>query len=190
MSDGPHKSLPMRKPWKGVAEVADSDASTMPEVLPRLLNALSADWREEINAGLIANLRNIFDGADQLAMFPEQRRAQLEGLAREATGRPLAQILIECADRALAAGLYGVAALEDTAQRALELRVRRGIRQVEEHYLRKSNEPRAARVRDKLEAAAAACDLGSWGRRLTGIEHGATTVRAIKQDGLDDGAPL
>lgn len=180
----------MRKPWKAVAEVADSQASTLPEVTPRLLNALSSDWREEVPASLVTSLREIFDGADQLAMFPEHRRADLHRLSGEATGRPLAQALIECADRTLTAGLYGAAGLEAAAQRALDLRVRRGIRQVEEHYLRESNAPRATHVRENLEQAASACDLGTWARRLSGLEQGPTTIRPTKMDGVDDGAPL
>lgn len=180
----------MRKPWKGVAEVADSPTSSASELAPRMLNALSGDWREEVSGRLLSELRSILDGADQIAMFPEQRRAQLDRLSREANGRPLAQTLIECADRALAAGLFGPAAMDDAARRALDLRVHRGIRQVEEHYLRKSTAPRASQVRNRLEEAATACDLGSIARRLGGLEQGPTTIRHSKMDGLDDGAPL
>ena len=86
MSDGPHKSLPMRKPWKGVAEVADSLASPISEIIPRLLNALSADWREEVSPRLLSLLRNTLNAADQLPIFPEQRRAELQRLAGEGDG--------------------------------------------------------------------------------------------------------
>ena len=146
MSDGPHKSLPMRRRWKGLAKVADTATATPSETVPRLLNALSGDWREEVNPGLVAALRTVCDAADQITMFSDQRHPELDRLAREAVGRPLALALIECAERAMAAGLYGPAALEDAARRALDLRVRRGFRQMEEHYLRESNERRADRL--------------------------------------------
>lgn len=190
MSDGPHKSLPMKRPWKAVAKVADTEATSMLEIVPRMLNALSKDWREEVTSALQTALRDIFDRADQRLMFPEQRRSELDRLSREAAGLPLARVLIECADQALTAGQHGEPGLEDAARRALELHVTRGLRQVEEHYLRESTAPRAGRVRDNLEQAAAACDLTSWARRLTRIEDGPTTVRLPKSDGLDDGAPL
>lgn len=180
----------MRRRWKAVAEVADTEATSLSEIVPRMLNALSQDWREEITAGLQAALRDIFARADQLLMFPEQRRSELDRLSRDTAGQPLARVLIECVDQSLTGGQYGEEGLENAARRALELHVTRGVRQVEEHYLRESTAPRAGRVRDNLGQAAASCDLTSWARRLTRIDEGPTTVRLPKSDGLDDGAPL
>ncbi|WP_291167571.1 hypothetical protein [Hyphomicrobium sp.] len=155
-----------------------------------MLNALSGDWREEVSPGLISALRGVCDTADQIPMFSDQRHPELDRLARESVGRPLALSLIECADRAMVAGLHGPAALEDAARRALDLRVCRGFRQMEEHYLRESNERRAYQLRQNLDAAASASDLGAWARRLTGIETGSRTAPQQKMDGIDDGAPL
>jgi len=180
----------MRKPWKAVAEVADTAASSLSEVVPRMLNALSKDWREEISPRLLSALRDMFARAEQVMMFPEDRCAELDRLSRAAVGLPLARVFIECADRVLAGGQYGEAGMEAAARSALELHVTRGVRQVEEHYLRESSAPRAGRVRDKLEQAASGCDLTGWARRLTRIDQGPTTVRPPKNDGLDDGAPL
>jgi hypothetical protein len=180
----------MRRRWKGLAEVADSATSTLGEAVPRLLNALSGDWREEISPGLVSALRDVCDKADQISMFADRRHPELDRLAKEMSGRPLALSLIECVDRTLASGQFGPAALEDAARRTLELRIRRGFRQMEEHYLRESTQPRADRLRQQLDSTAAASDLGVWARRLTGIEKGPTTIRPPKMGGLDDGAPL
>lgn len=190
MSDGPHRSLPMRKPWRTVAELADTPAFTVEEVVPEMLNALSNDWREEVNAELQSELKALLARAGQFQLFPAQRREALDRLARTAAGMPLALALVECADRAMAAGHAGDQAFAETVRSALALRVTRGTRQTEEHYLRKTAAPRAINVRARFEQAASACDFATLARRLTGAETGPTTTRLVKKDGLDDGVQL
>jgi hypothetical protein len=180
----------MRKPWRTVAELADTPAFTVEEVVPEMLNALSNDWREEVSAELQRELKTLLGHADQFRLFPEQRRQALDRLARTAAGMPLALALVECADRVMAAGRAGEDAFTETVRSALALRVTRGTRQTEEHYLRKTAAPRANNVRARFEQAANACDFATLARRLTGAERGPTIIRAGKKDGLDDGVPL
>ncbi len=180
----------MRKPWRTVAELADTPAFTVEEVVPEMLNALSNDWREEVSSEVQNELRGLLARADQFQLFPEQRREALDRLVRSAAGMPLALALVECADRAMAAGHVGDGAFADTVRSALALRVTRGTRQTEEHYLRKTEAPRANNVRARFEQAASACDFATLARRLTGAESVPTTIRPVKKDGLDDGVQL
>lgn len=190
MSDGPHRSLPMRKPWRSVAELADTPAFTPPEIVPHLVDALSADWREEVSASFLTSLRKFLIESAQLVLFPQQRRDELQRLRHEAVGQPLSLTLVECADRVTAKGAVGESAMELVAQKALALHVTRGIRSVEEHYLREAEAPRAHTVRQRAEEAAQSCNLDALARKLTGLDSGPAPHPSEKKDGVDDGVPL
>lgn len=191
MSDGPHKSLPMRKGWKKAAEEADKAAFTPDDIVPRIVDALSEDWREEVTTDQLRALKQYLRDSDQLPLFSEERTRLLEALRRDAAGRPLGLTLIQCVEKSAASGLSGDAAVEAAAQAALSMHVTKGIRQVEEHYLRETRrEVRAQNLRQNAEAAAGQCQLDALARRLTGLASGPAPHRAEKKDGLDDGVPL
>ena len=48
MSDGPHRSLPLRPGWKRTAERADTPAYEATEVTRAASRALEDDWRAEV----------------------------------------------------------------------------------------------------------------------------------------------
>lgn len=190
MSDGPHRSLPMRKQWKKLAELADTPAYGVAEITEAVIRALASDWREEVGQDLLAKLRRSLDDKGQPSLFAQQLSSDLEVLKSSAAGRPLALTLLECARHAAAAGLIGDAALEKAANRALQMGVTRGLRQTEEHYLRKTNAPRAASVRERGEMAASNCDMSVLGRQLTGLEPVQKPGKANKRSGIHEGVPL
>ena len=79
MSDGPHRSLPMRRPWKSVAECADNVAFEVDEIREVILPALENDCRREMRREFLDNLRGLC--ADQEAMlFKSDMRPLLEGI--------------------------------------------------------------------------------------------------------------
>jgi hypothetical protein len=180
----------MRRGWKKVAEQADTPAFSVTDIVPRIVDALSEDWREEVGAEQLRSLREFLKDTGQYALFPEQRREALERMRREAAGKALGLTLVECADRAAARGLSGEEALVAAAQSTLALHVTRGVRSMEEHYLRKSTVPRAANVRQKAEGAAAGCALDALARHLTGQQGSAAPHRVAKKDGVDEGVTL
>jgi hypothetical protein len=49
MSDGPHRSLPMRRGWKRVAERGDKRAYASEEVSEAIIVALEQDCRQEMS---------------------------------------------------------------------------------------------------------------------------------------------
>ena len=59
MSDGPHRSLPMRPAWKKLAERADKAAFSAEEVRDALPAALAEDWRKEIPDSIVWKVREI-----------------------------------------------------------------------------------------------------------------------------------
>ena len=88
MSDGPHKSLPMRAGWKKFAERADKAAYDPEQVADLAIPALEGDWREEV-APHIDSLRKALGDGRQGLLFGEQRTAELKALKRLNPGAPL-----------------------------------------------------------------------------------------------------
>lgn len=180
----------MREGWKAFAGLADTPAFQGPEVTTALIEALSEDWREEVAPEMLESLSDALAESRQTGMFGRDLGSRLDDLKRAATGKPLALALIECANQVAAQGNSGDHALEAAARKALDLRVSRGVRQVEEHYLRKTDEPRATNVRDRCEQAADSQALDGLARSLTKIDLKAAPAKAPKKDGVDDGVPL
>ena len=53
MSDGPHRSLPMRPRWKKVAEYAGNEAFPLEDICDAIVVAVEWDWRKDVSPGLV-----------------------------------------------------------------------------------------------------------------------------------------
>jgi len=189
MSDGPHRSLNMRRGWKRLAEVADNRNFTPEEVCERLPKPLGADWRREVPESLCRSVRNVL-GEDQDTLFGDPRLARLETLRRETAALPMAGVFLDCAIEAASKGLAGDAALREAACNTLVDRATRSTRQVEEHYRRKSTDGRASHVRERFEDAILRSNMSALAGRLTGIDKGGHSRSPRKRTAIDDGVPL
>ena len=188
MSDGPHKSLPMRAGWKKFAERADKAAYDPEQVADLAIPALEGDWREEV-APHIDSLRKALGDGRQGLLFDEQRMVELEALKRLNPGAPLWHAIVECVALALANGRIGNDALLDGCTDALRDRGGRGVRYAEEHYLRKSNEPRTLKLRTRMQDGMARAQIEGMARRVLGLESESGS-QPQKLKGLDDGVRL
>src|ERR1700730_3766531 len=102
MSDGPHRSLPMRRGWKRVAESADNHAFGTDEIRDAILPALEEDCRGEISPEFFSSLRRVC--ADQEAsLFKNDVAPSLEAL-RNAAGAGLARVVLNYALQQAARG--------------------------------------------------------------------------------------
>ena len=189
MSDGPHRSLPMRPGWKKLAERAGNAASSAEEVRDAVPAALEGDWHKEIQGSLVREVRKILSDS-QTDFFYNQRTEKLELLQKEAAGYPLAVLFLTYATQAVAGGLSGDKALEEAASQALADCATRGARQVEEHYYRKATQSHAADVRRRIESGIEGSDIAMITRRLVGIDKSEQPQRSAKRTGLDDGVQL
>lgn len=70
MSDGPHKSLPMKPAWRKVAERAANPACARDEVSGALLPALARDWTDGVPPDVVRGVDRIF--SDQQDLFRDQ----------------------------------------------------------------------------------------------------------------------
>ena len=189
MSDGPHRSLKMRRGWKQLAKRADKKAFAPEEVRDAFPVALEQDWRAEVPKILFWKAREILrDG--QGSFFGDQRIERLERIRMEAAGYPLANTFLDCAIQKAAQGCSGDRAVREAIGDALLDRALRGTRQVEEHYRRESLQERALHVRDRLEDGVKQSDIAEIARRLVKIDKSKQVIGSARQTGLDDGVKL
>lgn len=187
MSDGPHKSLPMRPGWKKFAERADKAAFEPDQVAEAAIPALEDDWQEEV-APHIGALRNVLGDDSQPSLFGAQNTAELEQLTRLNPGNSLWRGVVDGVAQAVAEGHAGPDALLKGVTEALLDRGARRVRQVEEHYLRRTGDDnRAVNVRTRMEDGVARAPVEGMARRVLGLDSGNASDQPQKLQGLDDG---
>ncbi len=186
MSDGPHRSLNMRRGWKQLAERADNRAFAPEAIRDALPKALEQDWRAEVPESLPRQIRTIFEDT-QSSLFEDEKIERLEALRSYTAGYPLSSVFLDCAIQAAAKGRTGEAAVSEAACDALKDRAARGALQVEEHFYRKTTENRAARVRERIESGISQSDVSGIARRLIETGKSEQPRTPAKQTDLDDG---
>lgn len=188
MSDGPHRSLPMRKGWKKVAEYADNPSYETQQVADAMIQALERDVRLEVPGHVWKTLREVF-GYSQRLLVPDLKAPEITELQRQSPGFPLRQLLIDCASQNLDEGRSGEEGLLCATRDALLEWALRGVRQVEEHYLRRSNSLRARDIRMRLEQSLGRASLDDGARCVLRTDS-MPTSRPVVKSGLDDGVRL
>lgn len=178
----------MRLGWRRVAERGDKVAFKPEEVCDAIVHALEVDARDEMSGRFLQDLLACFR-ARESSLFPSDSNddlARLESLAGMGIGRDVLDFAAYLAAR----GETGRNAAENAVKLALVTRASRTTRQVEEHYIVKSTQPRALRVRSRLEQAVELgnAEIARLARRLLRLESSA--LPPLKKRGLDDGVTL
>lgn len=187
MSDGPHRSLPMRPAWRGLAARADNSNHTREEIADALARAVRSDFRNEVSPGHISALRRIFDrDANSLGM-PEIALAQLREAAPLASGSVFGHKLQEWATIAASEGRLNLDSFHEAVCNAALESTHAGIRQTSEHYVRKSTERRATKVERRMRDAAAKLNSFTLGASLLAPTD---LKRSLRRAGLDVGVPI
>lgn len=186
MSDGPHRSLPLRRHWRQLLERVVTPSFSSGEVVEALYNAIINDLRE----APMSQVLSILQGDGQPSLFHENCTNKLEALRRICPGSTAGNILLDCAIEANAYGLVGnqaaVMALENASE-AIYLGARNSI---EEHYKRKESWS-VMNVRASLKAAwnaVSGSELAS--KIMLGKAARKNKVGLTKRTGLDEGPPL
>jgi hypothetical protein len=186
MSDGPHKSLPMRRHWKKLAERAETPAYSLGDVTEALSFALKKDFQKS----LVLQIQEILSGGDQILLFNDHCKDQLEAVRRDCRGSAADNLLIDCAIEAVTEGLTGHPASRSALENALDAYALGASRQIEEHYLRK--EPRStANIRDRLKAARAQCSNTVLASEMLSIKPASSNGYGLpKHTSIDEGVAL
>lgn len=191
MSDGPHKSLPMRADWRKLAERADRPSFSPEEVAEAVGPALEGDWSEEGCDSLVTALSELLSLGQQGALPLGDAHTALEGARRQLVdGSPLRRLVIDHIQLALTVEQNPGDALRAGVENALRERGARGRFQVEEHFHRRTkNQERSAGVGKRIEDAISRHDFGALARKCLGEDSGPR-ARVTKNDDLDDGVRL
>jgi len=186
MSDGPHRSLPMRRHWKVLAERAAKAAFSKDEIQAPLPLALRNDFLAEAP---IEAIREILGGGQQSDMFSDDRVERLEAARSECCGSTAGNVLIDCAIEAVYNGQSGEVAIVSALANALGEYCLGEFRAVEEHYQREANARSARFVRERLDGAREQTDFRALARDILSPSRGSN-MRIVKQTGLHEGPPL
>jgi len=187
MSDGPHRSLPMRRAWKRVAERAANLAFTPEEVSAAMMPALEQDCRSEVTPQFIRQIRATLEERDS-SLFKDIT-PQIDVL-RSRAGCGMESAILDNVSAITRNDAMAIEVLLDAFESVISDRAARCARQVEEHYLRKSNVPRAAEVRSRLEESIAKTNCGAIAEGILELGQSRRPQPALKQHGLDDGVTL
>lgn len=178
----------MSRGWKCLAQFAENKNFQPEDICNAAVQALESDWHAGIPGTVVDGVRNAFL-IQQGDLFAKAANDRLKALQREAAGYPMARLLIDCA----AANLGREGSAEDSLAKAgasaLMTRASRGVRSVEEHYLRDGTLAQARDVRARLEEGFRDAPFDGLARQFLNI--GPSLPRASrKHDDLDDGVPL
>lgn len=188
MSDGPHRSLPLRPRWKRVAECADKDVFTEDTARQWLDAAIHADFSAEVSDQLMNCLRAIFCESDQASFLPVSCD-EIENLLLT-NGTPLANLVVDCAVSVASAGQVGEAALDLAMTDAVQELVERNRRGMEEHYRRESGPGRSGHFKDRINSIQKGHSASGVVSQILSGAKARVTRRPPKQSGIEDGVPL
>jgi len=189
MSDGPHKSLPMRDGWRKLAQRAANTNFEPTEISEAIPVAIKDDWNAEGCGQTVRELRTILEDDRQGSLFGRERQDKIDALKDvSAAGFPLRRMIIECVTQAAENGQDAVNAVQIGVERALTERILRGALQVEEHYLRSGDEA-ARTIRGRIGLGAASVPIKSLTDQLINPSSSSLPPPS-KRDSLDDGPPL
>lgn len=189
MSDGPHRSLPMRKPWRELAKRGDQGTYDPEQVAEAAASALASDFKNEVKWSLIDALKSIFTGRDNSLELPEIALQELENAKVLAAGSVFGMNAVAWSIELISDGRFGLDAYYDAIGLAAKERGFANVRSVEEHYLRESNPRRSDNVGKRLHAAISSLSESRLGLMLVAPVL-AKTQSPKKRTYLDEGVPL
>lgn len=189
MSDGPHRSLPMRKPWRELAKRGDKLAYDSGQVAEAARDALASDFINEVSYSLVKALKDIFAGRDNSLGLPEIATHQLEEAQSLAAGSVFGMSAVAWSFQLIHEGRFGMDAFHDALGLAAKERGLANTRSVEEHYVRESNQRRASSVSARLQDAIAGLPETELGAMLVAPQP-ARSRGSQKRTGINDGVRL
>ena len=187
MSDGPHRTLNMRKRWKALAERADNAAFSPEDVVAHVAPAVSGDWNDEISPSFLRDVGQYLGCGEQSHLF-EKDPAEIDRIRRKASSPMEAAF----AENAKDSNKRGEAALQEAVQKTMrECAVRRTL-QAHEHWVRNTSPQRASRMKGRIQAAVVTASATVFGPMAQSVVAGnrMSSRAPAKRGGLDSGPAL
>jgi len=184
MSDGPHRSLPMRRHWKDTAERAAKPVYSEQDCR----EALELAIKREVLGAPITAVREILD-ARRPDLFQTKQVQQLEDLRGACRGSAAANTLIDCAIEAAQGGLRGRSAIQSALENTINEVMLSSYRQMNEHYQRKATPREVLNLRTRLDKVRRRLDSGALASDL--LSHvtppSPRSLQLPQRTGLDEG---
>lgn len=187
MSDGPHRSLKLSKPWRELAKRGDQRTYDASDVADAATTALASDFNE-VKASLIACLKAVFTGVNNSLELPEIALQELEHAKRLAAGSVFGENAVAMSKELVADGKFGLNAFYEAIGIAAKLRGFAAIRSIEEHYVRQSNQRRASSMSQRLHIAFSGLATSHLGAMI--VEPRAGASKRTKKSDIDEGVAL
>lgn len=186
MSDGPYKSLPMRKAWRNVAELAHKEAFTPEERADAMCVALHDDIKRDVGKDALEAIGEILLDSEQGNLLASQASAELEAIRFCTRSSAFLECIIEQIQVVLHRGKSGEVALREGLERAAIDHAKSNNRSVEEHYYRdtptKKGAEKALSVRDNLDATLKTDRVRSFASEVIQLMQGETFSAKIQKD--------
>lgn len=189
MSDGPHRSLRMRKAWKELAKRGDQLTYDSEQVAEATSHALASDFKNEVSAALVGALKDVFTGRDNSLGLREIALQQLDDAKALAAGSVFGMNAIAWSVQLVSEGRMDKDALYEAVGLGAKERGFANTRSVEEHYLRESNQRRADGVSARLQSAISGLSESKLGSSLVDPQPAAGRGPRKRTD-VNDGVPL
>lgn len=194
MSDGPYKSLPMRKAWRDVAERAQKEAFSLEERTDGMCAALHDDFKRDVGKAALKAISSILVETEQGSLFADQAGAELEAIRNSQRSTGFRDSIIEHTQVALHQGFTGEAALIEGLNRAGIDQARANNRAVEEHYHRDTPTSKgaemAANVRANLDATLQTDRVRAFGVEVIQLLRGESVSTKLEKDSDLDAGPV
>lgn len=194
MSDGPYKSLPMRKAWRDVAERAHKEAFTLEERADGMCVALHDDLKRDVGKDALKALGAILLESEQGNLLAAEAGAELEAIRNDCPSTGFLDSIIEHTQVALHQGKTGEAALTDGLNHAAIDQARANNRSVEEHYHRDTpttkGAEKAVSVRQNLDATLQTERVRGFGNEAIQLMRGESVSTKLQKDIDLDAGPV
>jgi len=192
MSDGPYKSLPLRKSWRTVTEYAHKPAFTPDECAKAMRAALHEDFKRDVPKEMMSAIKAVMLNTAQGSLLPTIALTELDNIRHAHPASGLGDAIIEHTQLALHKGKIGSEALEEGCQQAAVDYARSNILSVEEHYRREpeqfQSERKTKSVRVRLQETLSTGAVAAVGREVVAMLEGQKIITKIQKEvGLDAG---
>jgi hypothetical protein len=186
MSDGPHRSLPMRPWWRRVAARGDNCNFSPDEVSQALVPALERECLAELRPNFLEGLRSLLSEPTLFSPILSPQAEILDGQARTGLERLVLDNIAVLSPEDAADFNYVQRGLEN----ALRGHAQSYSRQIEEHWQRKASGARTQRIRTRLEDALGTTDFSGVAQRVLRPAGQRSSTSVPQKTGLDDGVNL
>ena len=194
MSDGPYKSLPMRKAWRDVAERAHKAAFTLEERADAMCVALHGDFMRDVGKDALKAIGAILLDSEQGNLLANQAGAELEAIRNNYRSTGFLDSVIEHTQVTLHQGETGETALTEGLNRAVIDHAHANNRAVEEHYYRDTptakGAEKAVSVRKNLDATLQTERVRVFGAEVVQLMRGETVPTKLQKDSNLDAGPV